>query len=454
MASQCSEKYIPGKAQPRAKLFRTPFLKQLHPPTVRFTLPSMNRFKIVVLDDTPPGEQGFYDCTVSLQPDTLEEGFQDPNPLLFILDENLYKGEAPVALQSSGKALKTQIDSFPGTVYIVSRSSHPSEISHGEELLFRELGSFPYRIILESSADSVDSQRSKTFPSVPEQALETLLGLEENHFHPFRFPELERIQLFVQVVSFLSRFGKRFLFRCDTPILRIFKEEILRSYGLSSSEVSQNPLAQFAKAVNRGLILYDTSVSKEVRQLEQLMQEPDVVQILARNGEDLWDQIQRTLEEGKTVLSPKEDTVSLLQSLRANPPPETGFLLFWGETWNETSLCQALSLPGYKILGPVGSNSYVLQAFPDHSLLPFPLIMVKDLSETTCLHVFRKLSIKKRIRPSWDDYFLGIAAAAAERANLRQRAECCVIVRDKTILVTGYVGSLPGCPTVMKLGIS
>ncbi|HOV40129.1 MAG TPA: hypothetical protein PLG79_15515, partial [Spirochaetales bacterium] len=95
----------------------------------------MKRFKIVVLDDTPPGEQGFYDCSVSLQTNTLEQGFQDPHPLLFILDENLNKGEASASPGSLGKALKTQVDSFPGTVYLVSRSSHPSAISRAEEFL-------------------------------------------------------------------------------------------------------------------------------------------------------------------------------------------------------------------------------------------------------------------------------------------------------------------------------
>ncbi len=412
----------------------------------------MKRFKIVVLDDTPPGEQGFYDCSVSLQTNTLEQGFQDPHPLLFILDENLNKGEASASPGSLGKALKTQVDSFPGTVYLVSRSSHPSAISRAEEFLFNELGSFPYKIILENAANSVDSQPSETFPSVPEQALETLLGLEKNHFHHFRFPDPERIQLFVQMVSFLSRLGKRFLFRCDTPILRIFQEEIFRASGLSSSEVSQNPLAQFARAENRGLILYDTSVSKEGRQLEQLMQESDVAQIPAQKGEERWDQIQKAFKEGKTVLFLKEGPFSFFQFLRTNPPPEMGFLLFWGETWNETSLCQFLSLPGYKILGIAGNNSYVLQAFPGHSLSSLPLVVVKDLSESTCLHVFRRLSVKKRIRPSWDDYFLGIAAAAAERATCDRGRSGCVIVRDKTILVTGYVGSPTGLPHCDEVG--
>lgn len=52
------------------------------------------------------------------------------------------------------------------------------------------------------------------------------------------------------------------------------------------------------------------------------------------------------------------------------------------------------------------------------------------------------------VRPSWDEYFLNIMKVVAGRATCdRARAGGggCVIVKDKRILVTGYVGSPPGC---------
>lgn len=47
-------------------------------------------------------------------------------------------------------------------------------------------------------------------------------------------------------------------------------------------------------------------------------------------------------------------------------------------------------------------------------------------------------------RPSWDDYFLGIADSVSKRATCDRGKSGCVIVKDKQILVTGFVGSPAG----------
>lgn len=60
----------------------------------------------------------------------------------------------------------------------------------------------------------------------------------------------------------------------------------------------------------------------------------------------------------------------------------------------------------------------------------------------------------KYIRPSWDEYFMELANAAAKRATCDRGRSGCVIVKDKQILVTGYVGaptSLPHCDEVGHL---
>ena len=44
-------------------------------------------------------------------------------------------------------------------------------------------------------------------------------------------------------------------------------------------------------------------------------------------------------------------------------------------------------------------------------------------------------------RPSWDEYFMSIAELVGSRATCDRGRSGCVIVRDKRILVTGYVGS-------------
>lgn len=51
-----------------------------------------------------------------------------------------------------------------------------------------------------------------------------------------------------------------------------------------------------------------------------------------------------------------------------------------------------------------------------------------------------------RNRVSWDEYFMNIAVQAATRATCDRKHVGAVIVRDKTILSTGYNGSIRGLP--------
>lgn len=57
-------------------------------------------------------------------------------------------------------------------------------------------------------------------------------------------------------------------------------------------------------------------------------------------------------------------------------------------------------------------------------------------------------------RPSWDEYFMDLCHSVALRATCNRGRSGCVIVKDKQILVTGYVGSpshLPHCDEVGHL---
>jgi len=55
-------------------------------------------------------------------------------------------------------------------------------------------------------------------------------------------------------------------------------------------------------------------------------------------------------------------------------------------------------------------------------------------------------------RPSWDDYFLELADAASNRATCDRGKSGCVIVRDKQVLATGYVGPPAGLPHCDDVG--
>lgn len=55
-------------------------------------------------------------------------------------------------------------------------------------------------------------------------------------------------------------------------------------------------------------------------------------------------------------------------------------------------------------------------------------------------------------RPTWDEYFMGLAEAVAARSTCTRRAVGAVIVRDRRILSTGYNGSPPGFPHCLDVG--
>jgi dCMP deaminase len=68
----------------------------------------------------------------------------------------------------------------------------------------------------------------------------------------------------------------------------------------------------------------------------------------------------------------------------------------------------------------------------------------------------KKTTVKKksagRSRVSWDEYFMNIAIQAATRSTCDRKHVGAVIVRDKTILSTGYNGSIRGLPHCDDIG--
>src|SRR5690606_21611479 len=52
----------------------------------------------------------------------------------------------------------------------------------------------------------------------------------------------------------------------------------------------------------------------------------------------------------------------------------------------------------------------------------------------------------KRVRASWDEYFMNLARVVSSRATCDRKHVGAVIVRDRTVLSTGYNGSLRGLP--------
>jgi dCMP deaminase len=59
---------------------------------------------------------------------------------------------------------------------------------------------------------------------------------------------------------------------------------------------------------------------------------------------------------------------------------------------------------------------------------------------------------EKRTRVSWDEYFMQIAKQVASRSTCDRKHVGAVIVRDRTILSTGYNGSIRGMPHCDDVG--
>lgn len=55
-------------------------------------------------------------------------------------------------------------------------------------------------------------------------------------------------------------------------------------------------------------------------------------------------------------------------------------------------------------------------------------------------------------RASWDQYFMSIAKVVASRSTCDRKHVGAVIVRDRTILSTGYNGSIRGMPHCDEVG--
>src|SRR6476659_9345815 len=62
------------------------------------------------------------------------------------------------------------------------------------------------------------------------------------------------------------------------------------------------------------------------------------------------------------------------------------------------------------------------------------------------------LSYDARVRADWHQYFMGIAHQAATRATCMRKHVGAVIVRDRTVLSTGYNGSVRGAPHCEDVG--
>ncbi|MBQ4812810.1 cell division protein DedD [Pseudoalteromonas luteoviolacea] len=56
------------------------------------------------------------------------------------------------------------------------------------------------------------------------------------------------------------------------------------------------------------------------------------------------------------------------------------------------------------------------------------------------------------MRPDWDEYFIDLVDSVGQRATCNRGKSGCIIVKDKRIISTGYVGSPSGLPHCDEVG--
>lgn len=77
---------------------------------------------------------------------------------------------------------------------------------------------------------------------------------------------------------------------------------------------------------------------------------------------------------------------------------------------------------------------------------------MKKKTKTRKIDKEEKLITVKHVRPSWDEYFMNIAKQVGTRGTCDRGRVGCVIVKDKKIISTGYVGSPAGVQHCDEVG--
>ena len=82
-------------------------------------------------------------------------------------------------------------------------------------------------------------------------------------------------------------------------------------------------------------------------------------------------------------------------------------------------------------------------------------ILIKNNStfENMLQQLTEIFAVKKvKTRPSWDEYFMKMAALVAERSNCLRHNVGAIIVKGKRVLTTGYNGAVKSMPDCLELG--
>ncbi len=418
--------------------------------------------KILVLDTIPPSEKGFSTCTVVRDLKDLPDALKDADPLVFFLldPSKPLPGQEIMSSQLFVWSQNLEDSStLRRTIYtLVKPELSPidsPQVTAVLSYLQSHIGPFNLSMvfsILSKEEDTEYSSQVLPLPIEPDEGLRLVLELNPDQWHHFKTSP-PRLKAFLKLLPLLSEIGKRFLFAGNDDLLRELYQSLVPSSEPKVSQGNRNLLGPWSKKGSQGLIIVEGPIEASKIGEESITWIDDAV---IKPEESFIEIAQKSLQEGKTLcilLRHPNSTILESSQFWQQISQHIQFILFWGKQWTERTITLLLKLTSYRIIGSLGEgNGLILQGSIDPSIPPIPIILADEDVGVTLPELYRKLSPPIRIRPSWDDYFLGIARAVAERATCDRGRSGCVIVRDKAILVTGYVGSPTGLPHCDEVG--
>jgi uncharacterized protein YgbK (DUF1537 family) len=412
----------------------------------------MSETKLVVLDDDPTGSQTVHGCLLLTRwdADTLREALLDPSPLYFVLTNTrgMDAARTETITREVCRNLKTALDALarPGRVIepiVISRSDSTLRGHYPVEtdVIAAELGPFDAHFLIpafieggrvtrdgvhyllvddepvpvnetEFARDSVfgythaflpDYVEEKTRGRIRAQQVERfgladvrggclarLLALSGNVACVVDAESQADLAAFAADLKAAAAQGKRFLCRSAAGIVSALA-------ALPPQPVAAGDMRRYVRGGRPGAVLVGSHVDKTTRQLQQLLQEPDVAPVevdVSRLPDQVQDLRESVLErivaarargasaviftsrvelafaDEQTRLAFGERVSAFLIEIVHHLPADIGFLISKGGITSNDVLSQGLSLRTARVLGQILPGCSVVRCPEDHPQFP------------------------------------------------------------------------------------
>jgi len=412
----------------------------------------MTETKIIVLDDDPTGSQTVHGCLLLTRWDeaTLKQALLDASPLFFVLTNTrgMDASRAAAVTREVCQHLKRALADLSAEGRIIQplfvsrsdstlRGHYPVET----DVMAEELGGFDAHFLTpaffeggritrdsvhylmvdgqpvptsdtEFARDSVfgyatsylpDYVAEKTRGHIPADQVERfllrdirggvvdrLMGLKGNVCCVVDAETQADLDRFAADVLAAVARGKRFLFRSAASLLTALAR-------LPPQPVAAESMGQWVRGGHPGAVVMGSHVGKSTRQLEALLQEPDVMPVevdvdrvqhdrdalLAEVRDQAWrihamgatpviftSRQERTFSDDLARLAFGEAVSAFLMDVERGLPPTLGYLICKGGITSNDTLSQGLALASARVLGQILPGVSVVRCPDDHPSFP------------------------------------------------------------------------------------